>query len=572
MKLSGNRVIQQKAVEKNMKWHYLKLRNPTQPNPDFCRWTNDKPKPVPSKAQPSKSQAAKKHIRQENERLMTRLYEILSDGRRPQSPKKKKDGKKDVVAEAREIRAKAKLAKNEIEMKRIDEENQKLLTNITTMRPILDLKEKEQEYLAMKRVADDLRRNTSHTALHLLASPGVLEDSKKSKSPTRPKSAGSLPSWYKRSGQKIHPYSDKQPRKTPPPDRASYVAGNPYPKTPHHKASASRSKEKRNMRPSSASATSRGKSNNTSSRKKSSDEFDMLSEREVRDYLYGDDSAKHNDHHHHHKYKKEEDVTSPGFAVGDSVESTGEGGDFIDGFADKSVTDLAPPPEPLAMEPIEIDETENTKEQYVPPSTPKSRKLVLMETEMPGNVIGADAHLPAAHLNQSRASFMVRLFDVGMICSASYFNNSSLKPSSELVATSSGVLVESRSFPETEKSIAHELFLPIKQLKILADKSPAPGADSLCRKLRRLRCLDRERGLFASLSSELDGAGQELLSELILKNIETVITITGENRRKKKAPRKSTDDSDEDDVDKGEEGGDRYNEDNHKGTVELRLK
>lgn len=85
----------------------------------------------------------------ENERLITKLYEILTDSKRSTqySPQKRQSGKKGTVEEARDIRAKAKMAKNELEMKRIDQENQKLLTNIATMKPMLNLREKERVYV-----------------------------------------------------------------------------------------------------------------------------------------------------------------------------------------------------------------------------------------------------------------------------------------------------------------------------------------------------------------------------------------------------------------------------------------
>lgn len=78
---------------------------------------------------------------------MTKLYEILG-GRKKSSPSllspSPSKSKKDVVAEAREIRAKAKQAKSELDMKRIDEENKKLLDNITSMKPMLNIKETEK--------------------------------------------------------------------------------------------------------------------------------------------------------------------------------------------------------------------------------------------------------------------------------------------------------------------------------------------------------------------------------------------------------------------------------------------
>jgi hypothetical protein len=80
---------------------------------------------------------------------MTKLYEILGGGGgrksvTAQSSPNPSGSKKDVVAEAREIRAKAKQAKSEIEMRRIEEENKKLLDSITTMKPILNIKDTEK--------------------------------------------------------------------------------------------------------------------------------------------------------------------------------------------------------------------------------------------------------------------------------------------------------------------------------------------------------------------------------------------------------------------------------------------
>jgi hypothetical protein len=73
MPLSGNRFIQQKAVEKNMSWHYQRVKQPKAQDPTFCRWTEDNPQPVPSKAQKRKAADAKKHI----EQVLLFLYCIL---------------------------------------------------------------------------------------------------------------------------------------------------------------------------------------------------------------------------------------------------------------------------------------------------------------------------------------------------------------------------------------------------------------------------------------------------------------------------------------------------------------
>jgi hypothetical protein len=193
-------------------------------------------------------------------------------------------------------------------------------------------------------------------------------------------------------------------------------------------------------------------------------------------------------------------------------------------------------PEPLGIDPstggagrkggVDVGAGLNEETSEAHPSPPKSRRTLLAEMEMRGAVDAGDSHLPRAHLQeQGRALFMVRLYDVGMIGQAGHFNPSAPNPQ-ELTATSSGetcsqlilflnththyqrvlscrvwcvgVLVESRLLPETESTVAHELLLPLKQLRVLAEKSSAPGADSLCRKLRRLRCVERDRGELTS--------------------------------------------------------------------------
>jgi hypothetical protein len=94
--------------------------------------------------------------------------------------------------------------------------------------------------------------------------------------------------------------------------------------------------------------------------------------------------------------------------------------------------------------------------------------------------------------------------------------------------------------PETEKSLANELFLPLKQLKLLVEYQGSPQFDSLSRKLRRLKCVDRDTGrylswmhlipslcpspgLYTELSNSLPPSFLEQLCDLILRNIETVI-------------------------------------------------
>lgn len=65
-------------------------------------------------------------------------------------------------------------------------------------------------------------------------------------------------------------------------------------------------------------------------------------------------------------------------------------------------------------------------------------------------------------------------------------------------------------------------------------------------------------GLFASVASELDPAGQELLCELLVKNIETVVTLDSKHAR---SPSKG-----------GSEGEGNEGRDGHRGRVEIRLK
>jgi hypothetical protein len=69
-------------------------------------------------------------------------------------------------------------------------------------------------------------------------------------------------------------------------------------------------------------------------------------------------------------------------------------------------------------------------------------------------------------------------------------------------------------------------------------------------------------GLFASISSELDAAGQDLLSELLIKNIETVVTVDSN--------RKSPSRGQETDQITGNSSSPEHQ--THRGKVEIRLK
>jgi hypothetical protein len=120
-----------------------------------------------------------------------------------------------------------------------------------------------------------------------------------------------------------------------------------------------------------------------------------------------------------------------------------------------------------------------------------------------------------------------------------------------------GLVVESKLLPETEKSIAYELFLPLKQLKLLVDSQASPIYESLGRKLRRLKCVNRETGLalpsppsslppppppglYTEISNTIPPSFLEQLCDLILRNIETVIEPKSEEEKKKAATATAT--------------------------------
>jgi hypothetical protein len=154
------------------------------------------------------------------------------------------------------------------------------------------------------------------------------------------------------------------------------------------------------------------------------DELDeLLTESVVRRNLYGSESSPHM------TYK----VT---------VESAGSA------FASMTGECHMETPEPLGIDPctggvggkggVDVGAGLNEETAEAHPSPPKSRRTLLVEMEMRGAVDAEDSHLPRAHLQeQSRALFMVRLYDVGMIGQAGHFNPSAPNPQ-ELTATSSG--------------------------------------------------------------------------------------------------------------------------------------
>ena len=157
------------------------------------------------------------------------------------------------------------------------------------------------------------------------------------------------------------------------------------------------------------------------------EEFVMLTEQEVRRHLYGFDEA-----------------------AAQATNSQGESG-LIDGFADISVHDLeAPlsPAPPSGIDSLEVHAPGGAEGEVAEPSatpsqppqplqTPKSRKALIMDLEMPG-VLAGEAAVPTSPAGG--VMFMVRLYDVGLTCSAGYFNAAAPNPH-EIVATSSGKLL-----------------------------------------------------------------------------------------------------------------------------------
>lgn len=151
----------------------------------------------------------------------------------------------------------------------------------------------------------------------------------------------------------------------------------------------------------------------------------------------------------------------------------------------------------------------------------RPRKVLLSEIDMRGVVVTPSLSSPKAEnsnymkmkRNQNSvpfphsAVFIVRIYDVGRtivpISSPHTKNEAKSKCYSSGhflflldVKLTTGLVVESKMLPETEKSMAYELFLPLKQLKLLVDNQPSSIYDSLGRKLRRLKCINRETGLW----------------------------------------------------------------------------
>jgi hypothetical protein len=92
-----------------------------------------------------------------------------------------------------------------------------------------------------------------------------------------------------------------------------------------------------------------------------------------------------------------------------------------------------------------------------------------------------------------------------------------------------GILVDVRLLPETEKTKSHEVFLPIKQLRTMAQATNGMNYDSLCRQLTRLQCLHKEKRLYSSLSTNLSVDNQEKLVNIITSNLDMSVNMSGGN-------------------------------------------
>ena len=91
------------------------------------------------------------------------------------------------------------------------------------------------------------------------------------------------------------------------------------------------------------------------------------------------------------------------------------------------------------------------------------------------------------------------------------------------------MLVDVRLLPETEKTKSHEIFLPIKQLRSIAQATSGMNYDSLCRQLTRLQCLHKEKGLYSSLLTNISVDNQEKLVSIITSNIDMSVNMPDGN-------------------------------------------
>mmetsp|Transcript_6592 Transcript_6592/g.9963 ORF Transcript_6592/g.9963 Transcript_6592/m.9963 type:complete len:430 (-) Transcript_6592:127-1416(-) len=190
-----------------------------------------------------------------------------------------------------------------------------------------------------------------------------------------------------------------------------------------------------------------------------------------------------------------------------------------------------------AVEKEKID-PDVSEEAYIADLCSKQRKSLLGEFTMKGLVSNPPTR--AKNTAEHSVSFVVRIYDVGLVAKKGSLDARTNKPNT-LVPTSLGVLVDSRLQPETEKTISYELFIPMAQIRHISECSESSSAnDSLYRKLRRLSCLQRDQRLYMCLATGLSAVGQEQLCSLLLRNIETVITING--------PQHGTDDDTGDDA------------------------
>lgn len=426
----------------------------------------------------TKQARKQKEINQENEKLIGKLYEILTNRAHADRPysANKKSTKLEPHEITRQIQLQARHIREDKKNREIGAANLQLLEAITTAESSHNPTALERDYVEKKRIADRLRMNTSPTAMHLLASPPVLMRRPKSAPKERPKSTSSLPTWYltlanKMSGpekdksSRIHPYDNSKSSPTLPQSALSHP---PFP------ASFSPPKTDKDNQP------------NQSSFEK---------------WIHEKENEKNVKQREATENQQRNESVSLQIDTSELVKESTSASAFI----------------PLSASPSNIL-------QSIP------RRVLLTEIDMRGVFITSPMSPSMNEKRQPKSPsssngnnsvpnplFVVRVYDVGRV-----FREFKLDQSA-----SSGLIVESKLLPETEKSKSYELFLPIKQLRFLVDQQTSSVYDSLGRKLRRLKCLDRDTGLYAELSNVLPASFLEQLCDVVIRNIETVIEPKG---------------------------------------------
>jgi hypothetical protein len=126
MGLTGNRWMQKREVEKRMQLHWKNLEEKTSTG---ASWRDENPR----KSMLNKRQRVvkQKEIHQQNEKLIGKLYEILTSKNRPYSPQRNKTS--DLHEVTKKIQAQGRQLKQEATNKKIGDANLQLLEAITTV-------------------------------------------------------------------------------------------------------------------------------------------------------------------------------------------------------------------------------------------------------------------------------------------------------------------------------------------------------------------------------------------------------------------------------------------------------